>query len=163
VVAAVVVIGGAALALGGGGGGDDNGAGTSTTTSTTAPATSTSTATTLPAVAVGASGRGVRIDAITIKDGAYQVVYRTAGYDPKVSENPTTHHIHFFFDTVAQANAGTNGPKPGLWVLYDVPSPFTKYKVSDRPAGAQQMCALVADSHHGVETGTGNCLALPAA
>jgi actin-like ATPase involved in cell morphogenesis len=163
IVAAVLVVGGAAMALsGGGGGGDDKAGSTSTTTSTSAPATST-TATTMAPVAVGAAGRGVRIDAITIKDGAYQVVYRTAGYDPKVSEDPTTHHIHFFFDTVAQANAGTNGPKPGLWVLYDVPSPFTKYKVSDRPAGAQQMCALVADSHHGVEVGTGNCVALPAA
>ena len=30
------------------------------------------------------------------------------------------------------------------WILYDGPVPFTGYRVSDRPAGANQMCVLVA-------------------
>jgi molecular chaperone DnaK len=164
-IAAVVVLAlvGGALALGGGGGGDGENA-TETTTSTTAATSSTApstTASTVPAVAVGASGRGVRIDAITIKDGSYQVVYRTAGYVPKISNEAGSHHIHFFFDNVTQENAGTNGPSPGAWILYDVPSPFTLYKVSDKPAAARQMCALVADRNHGVELNTGNCVSLP--
>lgn len=164
-IAAVVVLAlvGGALALGGGGGGDGENA-DDTTTSTTAATSSTApstTASTVPAVAVGASGRGVRIDAITIKDGTYQVVYRTAGYTPKISNEAGSHHIHFFFDTVTQENAGTNGPSPGAWILYDVPSPFTLYKVSDKPAAARQMCALVADRNHGIELGTGNCVSLP--
>lgn len=166
-IAAVVVLAlvGGALALGGGGGGDGENATDTTTTSTTAaPSTTAPTApttTALPAVTVGAGGRGVRIDSITIKDGAYQVVYRTAGYTPKISNEAGSHHIHFFFDTVTPENAGTNGPKPGEWILYDVPSPFTLYKVSDKPAAARYMCALVADRNHGVEVGTGNCASLP--
>lgn len=162
-VAAVVVLAavGAAFALGGGGGDGDN-AGDTTTSSTADAASTTAPPTTdLPAVAVGASGRGVRIDSITIKDGAYHVAYRTAGYTPKISADVGTYHIHFFFDTVAQENAGTNGPNPGAWILYDVPSPFTGYNVTDRPAASRYMCALVADRNHGVELGTGNCMSLP--
>lgn len=160
VVALVALIGGA-LALGGGGGGDGDNAADTTTSTSAAPSSSSSTASTLAAVPVGASGRGVRIDSITVKDGTYQVVYRTAGYEPKISNEAGSHHIHFFFDTVTQENAGTNGPNPGAWILYDVPSPFTLYKVSDKPAAARYMCALVADRNHGVELNTGNCVSLP--
>jgi hypothetical protein len=70
--------------------------------------------------------------------------------------------VHFFFDTVEPINAGTSGPQQkGEWIIYDVPSPFTLYKVSDRPAGARKMCVLVADAQHAVELDTGNCVDLP--
>ena len=72
-------------------------------------------------------------------------------------------HVHFFFDTVEpRTNAGTGGPNPGFWIIYDTPSPFTLMKLSDKPAGAKQMCILVADQSHAIEVGTGNCVDLPA-
>jgi hypothetical protein len=162
----VAVIAGVVVATQGGGGSSGNtsaGSGTSSSSTSSSSASTGSSATTLPAVAVGPSGRGVRIDSITIKNGKYSVVYRTAGYTPKVDGNDSSsHHIHFFFDTVPQEDAGTNGPhQTGAWILYDVPSPFEGYKVSDKPTAAHQMCSLVADYLHQIELNTGNCVALP--
>ena len=107
----------------------------------------------------------MRIDSITISGGKYLVAYRTGGFEPKIDHtggDPTSHHIHFFFDTVPQEDAGTNGPNPGSWIIWDVPTPFDGYKVSDRPANAKKMCSLVADTSHAVELSTGNCVDLPA-
>jgi hypothetical protein len=67
--------------------------------------------------------------------------------------------VPFFFDTVSEAQAGVPGKGP--WILYAGPVPFTRYKVSDRPTGADRMCILVANSDHSVVKGTGNCVALP--
>jgi hypothetical protein len=39
--------------------------------------------------------------------------------------------------------------------------PFDRYKVSDRPTGASQMCVLVARHDHSVIQNTGNCFDLP--
>ena len=72
----------------------------------------TTTATTIPAVEVGPSGRGVRIDGVRLEGDRYLVDYRTAGYEPLISDDPSYHHIQFFFDTVAPENAGNNGPAP---------------------------------------------------
>ena len=102
----------------------------------------------------------VEIKGIDEEEGAYVVYFTVAGYSPKISEEEGTLHIHFFFDTVAPENAGTNGNPPGEWALYDGPSPFTQLKVSDRPEGATKICALVADHQHRITTGTGNCLDL---
>ena len=52
--------------------------------------------------------------------------------------------MHFFFNTVSVANAGVPGKGP--WKVYAGPDPFTQYKVSDRPPGADQMCILVANA-----------------
>lgn len=115
----------------------------------------------LPAVTPGPNGRGVRIDDIKVFQGTYQVFYRTTGYEPRIADDPASHHMHFFFDDVTPENAGSNGPMPGRYVLWDVPSPFTGYRIADRPAAAQRICVLVADRHHGVEQGSGNCVPLP--
>ncbi len=68
-------------------------------------------------------------------------------------------HVHFFFDTVPQREAGVPGGGP--WIIYGGPSPFTGYAVADRPASATQMCILVANPDHSVIRGTGNCVDLP--
>jgi serine/threonine protein kinase len=97
-----------------------------------------------------------RIDSITIdSSGRYVVVYETFGY----TEQLPGQHVHFFFDTVPPEQAGVPGSGP--WILYGGPRPFTGYSVSDRPAGANQLCALVANSDHSVIQGSGNCLDLP--
>jgi hypothetical protein len=68
-------------------------------------------------------------------------------------------HVHFFFDTVPPSQAGTPGGGP--WRLYGGPSPYTEFPLAEKPAGATQMCILVAHPDHSVDQGTGNCVALP--
>lgn len=87
--------------------------------------------------------------------------YFTASDSPKISDEPGTSHVHFFWDTVPPENAGTNGKRPREWILCDGPSPFTLTKIADRPPGATKICALVADNVHGITPGTGNCADLP--
>lgn len=101
------------------------------------------------------SGPRVQITSVTEDNGRYVINYETSGYTPLLPGM----HIHFFFNTVAPENAGSPGSGP--WKLYDSPSPFTGWLVSDRPDGATQMCALVANPDHSVQLGTGNCVNLP--
>jgi serine/threonine protein kinase len=97
----------------------------------------------------------VLIKNITIQNGRYVVEYETYGYTEKLPGM----HVHFFFDTVTPENAGMPGSGP--WILYGGPRPFTKYALSDRPAKANKMCALVANPNHSVQADSGNCFDLP--
>lgn len=98
----------------------------------------------------------VRINGITLDStGHYVVDYETFGY----TEQLPGMHVHFFFNTVPPEQAGMPGKGP--WYLYGGPRPFTKYRESDRPADATQMCALVANRDHSVIQGSGNCMNLP--
>ncbi len=63
-----------------------------------------------------------------------------------------------------QSHAGVPGSGP--WQLYPPGpgtglSPFTLFTQNDRPAGATQICILVANADHSVNQGTGNCYPLP--
>jgi len=98
----------------------------------------------------------VRIINITIDDQQrYVVEYETYGY----TEQLPGVHVHFFFNTVYQENAGVPGSGP--WILYGGPRPFTGYAVKDRPDAATQMCARVANSNHSIQLDSGNCVDLP--
>jgi serine/threonine protein kinase len=98
----------------------------------------------------------VRINSITVNDtGNYVVEYETFGY----TEQLPGMHVHFFFNTVPVEQAGSPGSGP--WYLYGGPRPFTKYKETDRPADATEMCALVANSNHSIIPESGNCMNLP--
>ncbi len=98
----------------------------------------------------------VRINAITIDEqNRYVVEYETFEY----TEQLPGMHVHFYFDTVPHDQAGSPGRGP--WELYGGPRPFTKYSVSDRPAAAEKMCALVANPNHSVQAGSGMCFDLP--
>jgi eukaryotic-like serine/threonine-protein kinase len=98
----------------------------------------------------------VRINDITLRtDNHYVVEYETFGY----TEQLPGQHIHFFFDTVPVEEAGS--PGPGNWFLYGGPRPFDKYHTGNRPEGATQMCALVANPNHTIIPETGNCFDLP--
>ncbi len=101
-------------------------------------------------------GRQARITGITISNGTYLVDYDVFNFSPDVLDR----HIHFFFDTIPPTQAGTPA-KSSNWILYDGPVPFDRYKVSDRPSGASQMCVLVARHDHSVIQNTGNCFDLP--
>jgi serine/threonine-protein kinase len=121
-------------------------------TSTYPPVTA---APTSPAPSATTAGRTARITGIRIEGDRYVIDYVVGGY-AQALPGP---HVHFFFDTVPPNQAGVPGAGP--WQLYGGPSPFTGYTVADRPAGASQMCILVANADHSVEQGTGNCWALP--
>ena len=97
----------------------------------------------------------VRIDSISLNGSQYVVNYETFGYTEKLPGM----HVHFFFNTVPPDQAGMPGMGP--WYLYGGPRPFTKYKVSQRPPAATQMCALVANADHSVIANSGNCVNLP--
>jgi hypothetical protein len=101
------------------------------------------------------SGRQARITQIRVREGRYVVDYEVFGYRQQLPGR----HVHFYFDSVPSRQAGVPGSGP--WILYAGPSPFTEYRVSDRPAGASRMCILVANPDHSIITGTGNCVDLP--
>jgi len=113
------------------------------------------TATPVPTPTPTPSGRAARITRITVSGGKYVVTYQVFGYTPALPGR----HVHFFFDTVSEAQAGVPGKGP--WELYAGPVPFTKYSVSQKPAAATKMCILVANADHSVVKGTGNCVDLP--
>jgi serine/threonine-protein kinase len=119
------------------------------------PPTATSppppTATSPPAAPYSVSITSISIDA----NNRYVVSYETFGY----TESVPGMHVHFFFDTVAPEQAGVPGSGP--WILYGGPRPFTGYGVGDRPGGANNMCALVANPDHSVVANSGNCWGLP--
>ena len=68
-------------------------------------------------------------------------------------------HIHFYFDTTPadQIGIGSSGSRK----MYGGSSPFSGFTVAEIPAGATQICAIVANADHSVITNSGNCFALP--
>jgi hypothetical protein len=166
--AAVLVVLGVVL-LGGGGkepetkvlsNGEVREAGSSTGSSTTTTA------------ATAASGPRADIANIRVQDGRYVLTYAAGGFVPEIDDHESF-HTHFFWDSVEPRNAGTNGPSPGQWLLWDTPATVNDafFAVAARPAGADRICALVATHEHAVadvngdakpDTNTGNCVDLPA-
>jgi hypothetical protein len=127
--------------------------------------TPTSVPTAIPTSTQPPSPYYVRITRITIQDNVYVIDYETVGF----TESQEGFHIHFFFNTVPVAQAGLPGQGP--WKVYYGPTPFTEYAPGERPDGATQMCARVANADHslyhpasgdtGSDSGTGNCVDLP--
>jgi hypothetical protein len=101
------------------------------------------------------SGLGVHISSIGLYEAQYLVTFTTSGYTPALPGQ----HVHFFFNTVPPEQAGMPGGGP--WRIYGSSAPFSEYGIVDRPPGATQMCALVANPDHSVVQGTGNCVDLP--
>jgi hypothetical protein len=126
-------------------------------TATPAPLAPTGQAATAVAATstINPNGESVRIDNITIQGGRYVVDYETFGFTEVLSGT----NIHFFFNTVAPDQAGVPGKGP--WVFFGGPRPFKGYAVANRPPGATQMCALVANADHTVQPQSGNCFNLP--
>jgi hypothetical protein len=85
----------------------------------------------------------------------YIVYYETFEY----TEAQPGEHVHFFFNTVSQDQAGSPGNGP--WILYGGPRPFTEYTTADRPPNASQMCILVANPDHSIQPNSGGCVPLP--
>jgi actin-like ATPase involved in cell morphogenesis len=138
------------------------------TTAGAAGSTSTTAAPEPTCTSASASGRCARIVALRIEGDRYVADYEVDSFDPLTPENggsPDDHHVHFFFDTTAPGDAGTNSATPGPWTVWDRTAGggelrFDRDSVAEA-AGARQLCVLVADAVHGVEQGTGNCVDLP--
>ncbi len=110
-----------------------------------------------PPVPTETTSLSVVITAITIDNlGRYVVRYKTNGF---IEQLPGT-HLHFFFNTSTADQVGLAGT--GNRLMYGGPSPFTGYKVSDRPVAATQMCVLVANPNRSIIPNSGNCFSLPA-
>ncbi|HUF36970.1 MAG TPA: protein kinase [Anaerolineales bacterium] len=110
-------------------------------------------------------GPYVLITEIVLENGVYFVTYEVFNFTPLISTNTESMHIHFFWNTYDPITVGVNGigdsTGGGSWSLYDVPSPFNRLSVSNRPTGATQICALVANYDHSINLDTGNCVDLP--
>ena len=98
----------------------------------------------------------VAITDIGVADGRFIVDYETFGY----TEDMLSLHVHFYWNDIREYEAGM-GPYEQDWFVWAGPRPFDGYLVGDRPPGATEMCAVVANPDHTVLTGTGNCMALP--
>jgi molecular chaperone DnaK len=163
--AAVIVLAAAAvIAVVALGGGDDDGTDTSATTTTGEAATTSTTeggATTCEA----SSGRCIFLEPITVEGDHFVLEYAAVGFTPKIDDaDATSHHIHFFYDTVPLAQAGSPGTGP--WVLWDLDEdgePFFRgYKTAEVPAGATSLCAVVATNTHALDEGAvPSCQSLP--
>jgi uncharacterized repeat protein (TIGR01451 family) len=104
---------------------------------------------------VAGSGVSASITGISVAGDHYVISFVTQGFTPQLP-GP---HVHFFFNTVPPSQAGMPGSGP--WVVYGGGSPFTQMTVAERPAGASQICVLVANADHSVQLNTGNCFNLP--
>lgn len=120
------------------------------------PVAATATVSIPPSPTIPSGVPFVRINKITINSQKQYVVdYETFEYVEKLPGM----HVHFFFNTVSEQNAGSPGNGP--WKLYGGPRPFTGYRPSDRPQDATQLCALVANANHSILPQSGNCYLLP--
>jgi len=101
------------------------------------------------------SGPYVVILSIRVEGNLYIVDYEVHNFTDGL-------HVHMFFNTVPPEQAGSPGSGPWklTWGIYGDP-PFTQYGIANRPAGATQLCSLVANPNHTVILNTGNCVDLP--
>lgn len=108
-------------------------------------------------------GGWAEITGITQNVTAYQVTFRTGGFTYSGRGSQGDEHVHFYWNTTPREQAGVPGAGP--WHVYYGPSPVllpAPFTVADRPAGATQLCILVATADHGVKANTGgNCYPLP--
>ena len=134
---------------------------TESSTTTEAPAES-STTTEAPAESststsvAGDAPETVAITGITEEGGRYFVDYETTGY----TEALPGEHVHFYWNDIDESQAGV-GPDEAEWFVWGGPRPFNGYTVDERPSGATQICAVVANPDHTIKPGTGNCWDLP--
>jgi hypothetical protein len=124
------------------------------------------------------SGRCAAITDLRLEGGTYVASYEVKDFDPIIFDEANgvgsaeDHHVHFYYDTIAAENAGTNGPSPGIWEIWDRLrdngqfrfDAFTQANQGEKGGdGAGKLCIAVADSAHGVEADSGNCVDLPTA
>lgn len=101
----------------------------------------------------GDANASAEITRVAIADGAYEVSFRTSGFT--AAEAGT--RVHFYWNTIDESQAASSSTS-GSWVAYWGASPV---QVGAAPAGATELCIVVAESRGGILEGSGNCRALP--
>lgn len=98
----------------------------------------------------------------TVPEIRYEIAFITEGFVPEPPSIDGSHHVHFYFNTLTQDDAGLPGNGP--WSLYAGPSPYIDPNNTPltRPQGATQLCIAVANFNHTLVKNTGNCFDLPA-
>jgi hypothetical protein len=176
IVATVVLLnrdGDQVEAEGGGAGGTVEETTTSAEAETTEAPTTTAATTTAPTTTTAPPtppGPFVTVTGITDQSGTYAIEFEAQDFVPTFN---TGLHVHFFWNTFDRATAGTNGvPAPSQWLAYEGGSPAVSgmFTTSNRPAGANQICSLVANPAHEIadvdgdgepDPDTGTCADLP--
>ena len=98
----------------------------------------------------------VEITGVTTNaENQYVADFTVEGFTPAY---PGT-HIHFYFNTFTPDQVGIGGEANRR--SHGGPSPFSGYSTEDRPGGATELCAIVANPDHTVVPNSGNCFALP--
>jgi len=157
--AAFLVIGGiVAFALASGG--DDPSDAAAAATVATVPVTTgapqpTSAPTTDPAAApppYPPETRRTELTAISEVDGVYEITYDTINFEPLIAD----YHLHFHWNTFAPSSVGTASDPIGEWIVWDVDADgrkvFDQFSPNAIPEGATQICAVVADASHAVDS-----------
>ena len=162
-IVALLVVGGVVAALALLGGGDDS-TQTAATSESDEPETTTTTAESSEATTEAApTGPTLQLDGVELVGDRYQVTYRPVGFEPLISQDAGTLHVHVFLNPpTAPANAGTDGQPPGDWEITDEPSTLlTRFGPSDAQPGGE-ICVVVANPDHSVfDVATASCLPLP--
>jgi hypothetical protein len=96
---------------------------------------------------VNAAGATVTIINIQNVGTRYSVDFTPSGYTPTQGGI----HTHFYYNT--EANSVMDK-------MFSGPSPYS-LDTTTKPAGATQLCAIVAEANHAVIAGSGNCFDLP--
>lgn len=131
--------------------------------STVPPATATTPATPAPTTVAPtpapppypADTRRGEITGITTIDGTYRVSYDTVNFEPLIGPEGT-HHLHFHWNTEDPASVGTGSDPMGDWIVWDLDGNgdkvFDQFSPALVPDGATQICVVVADHLHAVDT-----------
>ena len=95
--------------------------------------------------------RRTELTGITVVDGVYEITYDTFNFEPLIAD----YHLHFHWNTFAPASVGTASDPIGEWIVWDFDDQgrkvFDQFSPNAIPAGATQICAVVADSSHAVD------------
>jgi len=161
--------------------GDENGEDTVTTTSeeaattTTTEEAATTTTTTIPVdedcTNITTLERWVCLESVQI-DGTDLVVTYTGEFGGEELAFSSGTHLHVFGNDIDPVNAGSNGPNPATWELFDTADEFRIALDSAILASdPDKICARVADARpervgtaHGLyDPNDGNCLPIPEA
>ncbi len=144
---------------------------TPATVAVTVPATTTTTSTIPLAAPMPNDIPAIRITSIDLIGDTYSADYET-NFDPIISSNSSTNHLHFFWDLYDPSTVGTNEPSAtrAPWKIWDKDSSgtqtFNAWSVADRPPGASAICVVPATSDHQVANvervgETHHCMQLP--
>ncbi len=134
-----------------------------TETPETTEANDSTVRTTVATPCAGANGNCVTINSITANGDELTATYSVVGFVPDLDGGPLSKHIHFYFDTIGVSQAGEPGSGP--WVMWDVDPTtgqlFYRFRRSEIPEGARQLCASVANVNHGLDDHLASCRNLP--